>query len=82
MFTSKAKPTWMKLISGAPLYGRSQALRINIRQGWKDLPVTNALAYYKYLWILNTKSFVIWAEGAWIIRRKDPQIKNIYEIKM
>jgi hypothetical protein len=34
-------------LSDAPLYGRLLALPTNVRLGWKDLPGTNALAYYE-----------------------------------
>ncbi len=39
--------TIVKHLSGAPFYGRFLTLTTNIRLGWKGLPGTNALAYYK-----------------------------------
>jgi hypothetical protein len=37
----------MKHLSGAPLQGRLLASLTNIRLGWKGMPGTNTLAYYK-----------------------------------
>ncbi len=37
----------MKHLSDAPFKGRLLALSKNIRLVWKDLPGTNALAYYE-----------------------------------
>jgi hypothetical protein len=36
-----------QMFSGAPLYGRPLALPTKIRLGWKSLPGTNTLVYYK-----------------------------------
>jgi hypothetical protein len=38
----------VKRLSGSPLLGIIMALPSNIRIGWKDLPGTNTLAYYKH----------------------------------
>ncbi len=48
----------MKHFSGAPLYGRLQALPTNIRLGWKGLPETNALAYYEKAQLTAVKCFI------------------------
>ncbi len=47
MFAGKAGVTRVKLLSGAPLFGRLLALPANIRLGWKCLPGINTLAYYE-----------------------------------
>ncbi len=47
MFAGKAMPTRVQLLSGAPLSGRLLASPKNIGLGWKDMPGTNALAYYE-----------------------------------
>jgi hypothetical protein len=47
MFVGKAKPTRVKQLSVAPLYGRLLALITNIRLDCKGLPDTNVLDYYK-----------------------------------
>ncbi len=53
----------MKCLSGAPLYGKLLALPTNVRLGWKSLPRTNTLAYYKSLEITAVKSFITLAPG-------------------
>ncbi len=53
----------MKLLAGAPLYGRLLALPTNTRLGWKGLPGTDTLAYYRNLSILAVISFMIQAPG-------------------
>jgi hypothetical protein len=45
-------------LSGVPFYGRLPTLPSNIRIGWKDLPGTNPLAYYKNLQLTTIKSFI------------------------
>jgi hypothetical protein len=39
----------LRLLSGAPVYGRLLALPTNISLGWKGWPGNNALAYYEKL---------------------------------
>jgi hypothetical protein len=39
------------------------ALLGNIKLGWKDLPRTNSLAYYKHSEITTVKSFILLATG-------------------
>jgi hypothetical protein len=56
-----AEATQVKPLSGAQLLGRPPALPTNIRLGWKGLPGTNALAYYKNLLITASKSFIRFA---------------------
>jgi hypothetical protein len=51
-------PSKVKCLSGAPLKGKLLALTTNIRLGWKGLPGTNALAYYKKLYLMSVKSFI------------------------
>jgi hypothetical protein len=46
------------LKSGDP-FGYSETLLTNIRQGWKGLPVTHTLVYYKHLLITSVKSFTL-----------------------
>jgi hypothetical protein len=41
----------------------SPALSINIRLGWKVLPVKNTLAYYEHLQITTVKSFIASGSG-------------------
>jgi hypothetical protein len=41
------KPTRVKPLLAALLYGRLLALPTKIRVGWKGLPGTNTLAYYE-----------------------------------
>ncbi len=41
----KLEPTQVEHLSLAPLWGRLMALRASIKQGWKDLLETNAIAY-------------------------------------
>ncbi len=48
----------MKHLSVTPLQGRHAALSTNMKSGWKDLPVTNTLAYYKNPQITSVKSFI------------------------
>ena len=45
MFAGEAGAFRVKPLSGAPLKGRPLSLPTNIRQGWRGLPGTNALAY-------------------------------------
>jgi hypothetical protein len=45
----RLEPTYVKKLSGAALWGRLLALPTNIRLGWKGLPGTNTLAYFKNL---------------------------------
>jgi hypothetical protein len=45
----RPEPTEVKHLSGAPLWGRLLASTTNMRLGWKSLPRTNTLAYYKNL---------------------------------
>ncbi len=52
------------LVPGATLRGRLLAIPLNIRLGWKDLPVTNTLAYWKYFQISAVKSFITLIPGA------------------
>jgi hypothetical protein len=39
------------LVPGDPHSGRLLSLPLNIRLGWKDLPETNTLAYWKHFQI-------------------------------
>jgi hypothetical protein len=57
------EPTQVKHFSGAPLQSRLNALPTNIRLGWKCLPRTNALAFYKNLQIMAVKSFITLTPG-------------------
>jgi hypothetical protein len=41
-------PTQVNYSIDVPPYGWLQAIPTNIRQGWKNPPRTNALAYYEY----------------------------------
>ncbi len=43
--------------SGVPLYGRLKASSANITLSWGGLSETNARAYYKNSYIVDTKSF-------------------------
>ncbi len=49
------KDTNVKNLSGAPHQGKLLALHTNIGPGWKSLPGTNTLAYYKNLKVINIK---------------------------
>jgi hypothetical protein len=53
----------VKHLSGAPFYGRLLALPTNIRLDWKDLPGTNAQAYYEKSYLTAVKSFITLAPG-------------------
>ncbi len=44
---------------------RCSTLPTNIRLGWKCLPGTNGLAYYKYSLITTIRSFVTLDPGGW-----------------
>ncbi len=55
---SLPKPTQVKHLSGAPLYGNLLALPTNIRLGWKGLSGTNALAYYEKAQLTAVKCFI------------------------
>ncbi len=55
MFVGKAR--------GLPEWSTFLALIQNIRLGWKDLPGTNTLAYYKNPLITAVKSFIVQAPG-------------------
>jgi hypothetical protein len=54
--------TSLPSLSGALLKGRLLALPANIGLGWKGLPGTNALAYYKKLELTAVKSFITLAQ--------------------
>jgi hypothetical protein len=57
MFVSKARSL---PLNGAPeryITGVSKALPTNIRLGWKGMPRTNTLAYYKNSQITTVKMF-------------------------
>jgi hypothetical protein len=43
----RPEPISVEHLSGTPLFNRLMAVSANIRQGWKGLPGTNTLAYYK-----------------------------------
>jgi hypothetical protein len=60
----------VKNLSGAPLYGKFLALPTNTRLGWKGLPGTNTLAYYRNSLITTVISFMIRA----------PEMKNMNEV--
>jgi hypothetical protein len=47
----------VKYLSGAPLYGRLEALPTYIRHGWKGLPGTYSLVYYKKIVNYSRKKF-------------------------
>jgi hypothetical protein len=51
----------VKCLSGDPLLGGLLTSPINIRIGWKDLPGTNTLAYYKNPEIVAVKSCIVQA---------------------
>jgi hypothetical protein len=61
----QARPelTQVKHLSVATLWGRLLASPTNIRLGWKGMPGTNTLAYYKNLQITAVKSFI--SSGPW-----------------
>ncbi len=66
----------MKHLSGVPLLGRLLASPTNIRLGWKGLPGTYALAYYKNLYLTAVKSFIALAHGTNIINLFCPYITD------
>jgi hypothetical protein len=43
----------------ASLIGQTHVLPTHIRRGWKDLPRTNTIAYYKNSYITAVKRFII-----------------------
>ncbi len=59
----RLESTRVKQLPGAPLLGRLLASPTNVRLGWKGLPRTNTLAYYKNLTITAVKSFIVLAPG-------------------
>jgi len=58
----------VKCLSGAPLQGRPLDLPINIRLGWKGLPGTNTLAFYKIPKITAVKGCIVQAPQYSLIR--------------
>ncbi len=55
----RSEPTRVGLhLSGSQLLGRLLALPAKIMLGWKDLPGTNTLVYYKNSKITDMKSFI------------------------
>jgi len=48
MFGVRPELTQVKRLLSAPLQGMLLALPTNIRLGWKGLPGTNTVAYYKH----------------------------------
>jgi len=65
--------------SSAPLKGRLQASPKNTILGWKFLPETNTLAYYKNPYITAVKSFIVQApEGD----RCDSYVIHLFKIKL
>jgi len=53
----------VKKFSVAPFYGRHLALPTNIRPGWKGLPGTNTLAYYKFSYTSDVKNIITLGQG-------------------
>jgi len=47
--------------------GKAPALPSNVRLGWKNLPGTNALAYYEKAYLTALKSFITLSTG---VRRR------------
>ncbi len=67
----------MKHLSGAQLWGRLLASPTNISLGWKSLPGTNTLAYYKNPWLTDKKSFKTFApEEAIFSLKVGPTVKR------
>ncbi len=54
-------------LKGASL-GKALASPAHIRLGWKGLSGTNTLAYYKNLYFMTVKSFIVQAPGSKIIK--------------
>jgi hypothetical protein len=69
MFVSKAGPTKVKDLSGAPLCGRLPALPANIIIRWKDLPGTNTLAYYEYSYNTAVKSYLTLSTVKYVFKK-------------
>ncbi len=59
------------VLSGAPLYGRLLGLPIIIRQSWKELPSTNALAYFSTASVMKKKR----------LKTLRPDRNNIYKVE-
>jgi hypothetical protein len=60
MFVSKAGASSSKQFSGALTYGSLLALPTNIWLGWKGLPRTNTLAFYKIIKLEQQKVLKDW----------------------
>jgi hypothetical protein len=57
----------MEHLAGVSL-GKAPALLANVRLGWKGLPGTNIIAYYKHFKITDKKSFIAMGPGANVIK--------------
>jgi hypothetical protein len=56
--TLRLESTQVKKLSGAPHFGRLLVFPTKIRLGWKVLPGTRTLAYYKHSLSTVVKSFI------------------------
>jgi hypothetical protein len=62
--------------SGALLFGRLLSSPTNVKLGWKSLPGTNTLAYYKNPYITDKESFITLGPGYIRLRKlkKDKKV--------